>query len=45
MAFKKELDRLVQIGVLSQQGASKWGSPTFVTGQHCLLVQQPTRVK
>jgi hypothetical protein len=30
-AFKKELDRLVQIGVLSPQGASKWGSPTFVT--------------
>jgi hypothetical protein len=30
-AFKKELDRLVQIGVLSPQGACKWGSPTFVT--------------
>jgi hypothetical protein len=30
-AFKKELDRLVQLGVLSPQGASKWGSPTFVT--------------
>ncbi len=30
-AFKKELDRFVQIGVLSPQGASKWGSPTFVT--------------
>ncbi len=29
--FKKELDRFVQIGVLSPQGASKWGSPTFVT--------------
>jgi hypothetical protein len=31
VAFKKELDCLVQIGVLSPQGASKWGSPTFVT--------------
>ncbi len=31
VAFKKELDCLVQIGVLSLQGASKWGSPTFVT--------------
>jgi hypothetical protein len=31
IAFKKELDRLVQIGVLSPHGASKWGSPTFVT--------------
>ncbi len=30
-AFKKELDRSVQLGVLSLQGASKWGSPTFVT--------------
>ena len=30
-AFKKELDRLVQIKVLSPTGASKWGSPTFVT--------------
>jgi hypothetical protein len=30
-AFKKELDRLVRLGVPSPQGASKWGSPTFVT--------------
>ncbi len=29
-AFKKELDCLLQIGVLSPQGFSKWGSPTFV---------------
>jgi hypothetical protein len=30
-AFKKELDRLVQLGVLSPQGASESGSPAFVT--------------
>jgi hypothetical protein len=31
VAFRKELDRLVQIGVLSPQGTREWGSPTFVT--------------
>jgi hypothetical protein len=47
-AFKKELDCLVQTRVLSPQGASKWGSPTFVTPkkrQHCSLGQQPMRIK
>ena len=28
--FKKELKHLVEIGVLSPQGASRWTSPTFV---------------
>ena len=30
-AFKNKLDRLVQLGVLSPQGASESGSPAFVT--------------
>jgi hypothetical protein len=30
-AFKKKLDCLVHLKVQSPQGASKWGSPTFVT--------------
>jgi hypothetical protein len=32
-AFKNELLHVVEIGVLSPQGASKWASPTFINPQ------------
>ena len=28
--FKKEVERLEELGVLEQQPASQWGSPTFI---------------
>ncbi len=32
-AFKNELLHLVEIGILSPQGANEWASPTFITPQ------------
>jgi hypothetical protein len=38
-AFKKKLDRLVQIKVLSPTSASEWGLPTFVTPKNDNTIQ------